>query len=500
VNNLSKKQIIIINMLFLLGFMVSGSLVAKNIIDIQKHRNLIERHPERVINEALSLKSDINEMMVNIKNITLNSQNKDVDKLKQNHLSIKTKINTTMAAISEHYLGPSVDIDNLKRSVNNSSLEWGVLKSLNRKHTIGDLLDIYNIEKEWTQDVNNHLNVILNFAYSKLEKSNQQYKYSKSALKISVLISSAIIFFYTILGGVFIKHRTHHYHLALNEKSTLIDDNIAIAKLDDDFRVLEVNQAMINLTGNVKPHEEAYLSPIAAKTRWLADEIKASIHSQGFYQQRVDFPNENLHLVYKITPANENSSRVKYINIIDNISDRVHSTTDPLTGILNRRAFEADTNALFEADSHPFISVAIIDVDHFKQYNDIYGHPSGDKCLKLIANELKTSLRRASDHVYRIGGEEFAIVTVSQDLNKTMNLLNHIKNKIEALHIEHSGNSVSDYATISIGGFIYQQHSLLTLKEVYGFADKLLYEAKKTRNRVVCALAEPDQDGVVAQI
>ncbi len=496
-NKFNAKSLILINILFLLGFIISISFVIKNITNIQRHRNLIEKHPERVINETLSLKSDINEMMVNIKNITLNSQNKDVDKLKQNHLLIKTKINKTMAVISEHYLGPSVDTDNLKLSLKRISLlEWIILKNLNSKHThtIGGLLDIYNIEKEWSQDVKKHLNIIQNFAYEKLEKTKQQYDESLFALTIATIISSAILLSYIIIFNAFIKSRTDQYHFALNEKSSLIDENIAIVKLDDEFRVLEVNQAMINLAGNITQHEEAYLSPIAIKTRWLAHDIKASINTQGFYQQRVSCPNENLHLIYKIIPANENSSKVKYINIVANISDRVNSTTDPLTGILNRRAFETNTNALLEADSHPFISVAIIDVDHFKQYNDIYGHPCGDECLKLIANELKVNLRRASDHVYRIGGEEFAIVTVSQDLNTTMSLLDDIKNKIEALHIKHSGNSASEYATISVGGFIYQQHSLLTLKDVYGCADKLLYEAKKTRNTVVCALSEPDQD------
>lgn len=127
--------------------------------------------------------------------------------------------------------------------------------------------------------------------------------------------------------------------------------------------------------------------------------------------------------------------------------------TDGLTGVANRRTFEAalhaeTARALRNADT---LSLIMIDIDHFKPYNDQYGHPAGDECLRQVARALSAMARRPSDVFARYGGEEFVVLLPQTARNGAMTLAQAMLGRLHDLAIPHSASSASDHVTASIG-------------------------------------------------
>ena len=157
-----------------------------------------------------------------------------------------------------------------------------------------------------------------------------------------------------------------------------------------------------------------------------------------------------------------------------------------LTKLYNRRYFNSkiDEEINRAKRENKFISLFIIDVDYFKQYNDTYGHQMGDFVLQKVAEIFKKRASRASDFAFRLGGEEFAILS-NLEKEKAVEFAQIIKNEIENLQIEHKNSSVSPYVTISIGIASEVATKIISSDELYKEADDNLYEAKRLgRNRV----------------
>ncbi|MGJ0300148.1 sensor domain-containing diguanylate cyclase [Aliarcobacter cryaerophilus] len=163
------------------------------------------------------------------------------------------------------------------------------------------------------------------------------------------------------------------------------------------------------------------------------------------------------------------------------------SITDELTQLYNRRFFNSKIEEEINRAKreNKYLCLMVLDIDFFKQYNDTYGHQKGDFVLQEISKVLKNRTNRASDFAFRIGGEEFAIL-VNLEKNKISEFAEAIKNDIENLKIEHSGNKVSKYVTTSIGVNFKQADELKNIDELFKVADDNLYEAKRSgRNCVV---------------
>jgi diguanylate cyclase (GGDEF)-like protein len=160
---------------------------------------------------------------------------------------------------------------------------------------------------------------------------------------------------------------------------------------------------------------------------------------------------------------------------------------DGLTEIPNRRYFDLALQREWQRAMRyqNFISIAIADVDYFKQFNDNYGHAKGDQILILLANEIKLNLKRPFDLVSRYGGEEFGIVLPRISPDKACQLCETIRTAIEHLNIVHEFSLVSKKITISIGGTTIIPEQNLELSTIVEKADLQLFEAKhKGRNRV----------------
>lgn len=161
---------------------------------------------------------------------------------------------------------------------------------------------------------------------------------------------------------------------------------------------------------------------------------------------------------------------------------------DGLTGIHNRRyADERGREEWFRAMRQgESISIGMLDIDHFKQYNDRYGHPAGDCALRAVAQSLTGVLRRASEFAARSGGEEFLFVMADDSAFQGAALAERIRRAVEALAIPHEGSATGRVLTVSVGGITHAPKIGDSLELWLERADKLLYQAKAGgRNRVV---------------
>jgi diguanylate cyclase (GGDEF)-like protein len=135
--------------------------------------------------------------------------------------------------------------------------------------------------------------------------------------------------------------------------------------------------------------------------------------------------------------------------------------------------------------------VIILDVDHFKQYNDRYGHVQGDECLKSIARALSLIVKRPRDLVARIGGEEFVLLLPETALDAARQVAERFKDAVSALRIPHGASSVSPFVTASMGVGTVQPSGGVEPVRFIEAVDKLLYKAKREgRNRIECADVE----------
>ena len=163
------------------------------------------------------------------------------------------------------------------------------------------------------------------------------------------------------------------------------------------------------------------------------------------------------------------------------------SYLDSLSGVANRRYFDEIIYREWKraARNAKPLSLIIADIDFFKAYNDTYGHPEGDNCLKKVANTLKASLKRPADMIARYGGEEFAIVLPDTNLKDAAIIAETQRAYIEALEIGHPNSNVRPVITISLGvaTSIPEQNS--SPNGLISAADQALYKAKNSgRNRV----------------
>lgn len=182
-----------------------------------------------------------------------------------------------------------------------------------------------------------------------------------------------------------------------------------------------------------------------------------------------------------IRPLFCRSEKIKgYLAVQKNITNRVLSITDDLTQSYNRRFF----NQIFEQEmlsakkNNQWFGFLMLDVDNFKKYNDAYGHQEGDTVLISIVKSLKKVFIRATDYVFRLGGEEFGVLFNFNQKEEGVRLGEAARKAIESLNIPHSFNLPHAYVTLSGGLYLLDPLKNHDVKAVYKSADDLLYKAK----------------------
>ncbi len=169
------------------------------------------------------------------------------------------------------------------------------------------------------------------------------------------------------------------------------------------------------------------------------------------------------------------------------------ATRDALTGLANRKAFDEHQRRVWahcQREQIP-LAVALLDVDHFKAYNDTYGHQAGDRCLIAVAQTIAELPRRPLDMVARYGGEEFVVLLPGCGAQDAGVVLDDLRCRIAALKLEHSASPTSSVVSVSAGVAAVEPHATdRSVDGVLQSADTALYEAKSGgRNRTVVACA-----------
>lgn len=178
---------------------------------------------------------------------------------------------------------------------------------------------------------------------------------------------------------------------------------------------------------------------------------------------------------------------------------------DALTGAKNRRVFDEQLTRLWQqaVDDRRPLAILLIDVDHFKDYNDHHGHQAGDVALQQVAKAVQAQIHRPLDLLSRYGGEEFAALLYDIDAAQACDIAERIRRAVGALAIEHRGSRVARVVTISIGIAAIQPSADRAPLGALQLADEALYSAKVRGRNIVHLAAEADyselETGVFAQ-
>ncbi len=159
---------------------------------------------------------------------------------------------------------------------------------------------------------------------------------------------------------------------------------------------------------------------------------------------------------------------------------------DGLTGVFNRRFFMDVLEVEWRRAERQgiWLSLLMADVDHFKAYNDNYGHQAGDQCLKIIARMMKKTVTRAGDLMGRYGGEEFIVVLPATDLQGAGTVAERLRSQVKTLGIKHEFSQVSDRVTVSLGVATMRPKRGQSMNALVKASDEALYKAKRAgRNR-----------------
>ena len=197
---------------------------------------------------------------------------------------------------------------------------------------------------------------------------------------------------------------------------------------------------------------------------------------------------------FSVTPMN--AVEQLYVGLLHDITRHKQSETalqqaamiDQLTQIANRRRFDTflDQEWHRAMRSGQELSLVVLDVDHFKLYNDTLGHAAGDACLQQVAAALQSRALRATDLAARYGGEEFVLLFADTPLETALKMAESIRTLIEALELPHPRSSTSAWLTVSVGVASAVPTQYDRLDEFFVAADRMMYAAKEAgRNRVM---------------
>ena len=231
-------------------------------------------------------------------------------------------------------------------------------------------------------------------------------------------------------------------------------------------------------------------------------EEKVNTDSRALLEKRQTNHNVRLALLFFILVVALITSLLVTKHVL-NVENKLRdlSTTDGLTGIFNRRLFDSKIKEQWNNASRygKPLALLLIDIDHFKKYNDRYGHQEGDNCLIRVAGIISNVAYRSGDIVARYGGEEFAALLVNVDEAGARSVAERMLQEVRKENIPHVESETEQHLTISIGYASMVPDSVNSIEDLIKVADDGLYESKKTgRNRASCIAVSGKQPVAVS--
>jgi len=329
----------------------------------------------------------------------------------------------------------------------------------------------------------------------------------KTLLVIGIILAGTLIFI-LIYSNWRLREEVHKRELAENELQRMLDvvnQNIYMSMTDHEGNITYVSEAFCRLCG----YSQDQLMGINHRI------LKSSHTPESFYDQmwaklstgniwkgeleNVTKSGKPYWVESSITPIYDEEGEItNYMAIRKDITDKKQmeklAITDALSELYNRRYF----NMVFEKEINRLkresgtISFLMLDIDHFKLYNDKYGHLKGDEVIMAVSQCLKEVCQRATDQVFRLGGEEFGVLLLGMEDTQVYAFAQKIIRSIENLNIKHEENHPYTWVTASLGAVTchLDLHSKLDAKSIYQIADDAMYTSKKTgRNRIFISQA-----------
>lgn len=208
--------------------------------------------------------------------------------------------------------------------------------------------------------------------------------------------------------------------------------------------------------------------------------------SQSIILSPIKDSHGNLTCLIQITDSSNSIKREKMLRDHSE-THKKDATTDPLTGIYNRRFFDSHYKlAMGQAQRQKStLSLLMLDIDFFKNYNDHYGHPAGDVAIIAVANCIRGTIKRSSDLAARYGGEEFIILLPNSTPIAAQILAENIRSAVVELNIPHLNSLIAKHITVSIGVSSFLPGTIVDATTFIKNTDLALYAAKqKGRNQV----------------
>jgi diguanylate cyclase (GGDEF)-like protein/PAS domain S-box-containing protein len=342
--------------------------------------------------------------------------------------------------------------------------------------------------------------------FGKLEILNQLFPNNESLVQfliysiISIIIVGLLIVFIITENNLkkvnkIIKQKTNDLQKQKNKLElviSLFDKNVLATKVNEKNEIIYISEAYTNISGF---SEDDIIGKNHNVLRYF--NLTKKLKDLNFYDERLSIDLVNIKKdgtkywvkAVFIPEFDENGDYIGYNTIEEDVSKRKYmeqiSITDALTSLYNRRHFDNVFAEKLTSKRKNLLIFCIIDIDFFKQYNDIYGHQAGDITLKRVAKALNSILERSDDMVFRLGGEEFGMLFSVKEQDDALTIAQNARKKIQNLKIEHSGSKVNDFVTISMGLYVIDK-TQTSVTDIYHKADQLLYKAKENgRNQVV---------------
>ena len=445
-------------------------------------------HPFQVSNSIANIETSIITMHRDMKDVVLSTNTLQIIKLIEQIQKEEDKVFYNFKTIYKYYLGNDKDIDRVYKTFQ----EWKPIREevilLVQNKEIKDAIQItQNKGAKHIEDLYVQIDLLKQFAFNKAEEfhelsiSNNNMKYVIATFLLTLLISTLIVYFITI--------NLFNIGKINNKQLHLIDQNIYMATLSLDKEILFISNALCYLLGKTK--EELLDSKqeffFCDEEQYAEFKNKIYLGNEHHGEIYLIIDNEKVWFKIEIFPELNSNFKLNSFNIfLHNINDKKRiekiSITDVLTGLYNRNYFEM----IFEKEMKRAkrdtkeLGVIMFDIDFFKQFNDTYGHQEGDIALREVSKILNNRTSRSYDYAFRLGGEEFVVVTYDKDLDSLEKFTQLILDEIKLLQISHRNSKVSSYLTVSAGAIIFKPSHFLSTNEMYKRVDECLYEAKNS--------------------
>ncbi len=401
-------------------------------------------------------------------------------------LELKKTINTMVDQLSQF----SSEVTKVAREVGTEGLLGGQAKVegvsgvwldlTNNVNTMSESLaevDKENKSQNWIKDGISILSKEILYK----DMISEQFQITITQLCRYINAGMGVIYSYDVATNTLKLESSYSYEKNIHSKNSFKLGEGVIGQVAYDKKPILIESDTSNRTIRTGTTEykifSTYISPLVFEEH-LVGVVELSTYEK-FDELQIEYLESALSVLagsfYAVIQTRDNK-KLEYI-----------SKTDSLTGLNNRGYFDKIVPEILNSGkrSDGLICFAILDIDFFKNFNDTYGHQTGDEVLKSVANVLITIASRDEDLCFRIGGEEFAVIFSAVNKKKAFQFMNKIKDTVEELELKNEKGESIHNITISLGLTCKRASEVESFETLFEETDKLLYKAKESGRNIV---------------